>query len=138
MQPFVKGVAVAQKIAELDKEKGLKCYKAGDEPIFKVPSDEELRAQVESAEIKVAYVFWEVFLSANLTSWNHLGHLQAGYLVMLQSIERKHGMLKCASTFLEHLARLREARPDVFRNTAHFTMTAFWIIQLRIAIFNFQ
>ncbi|KUI67533.1 ADP-ribosylation factor 1 [Cytospora mali] len=136
VRSFVK--SVTQQIVEMDKENELEYRRAADDALFKIPNDEELGATIEGAEIKDADVFWKVFITADLNSWNHLDHLQAGYLIMLRSIKQKHGLLKCASTFLEHLARLREARPDMFRNTAHFTMTAFWIIQMRIAIFTFQ
>ena len=135
VRPFVKGVT--QKIVEMDKVENFKYQKSPD-AVAATPSDEELRTKAEKAEIKDADVFWDEFQTANLTSWNHLDHLQAGYLVMLQAIEQKQGTLKCASTFLEHLARLRKTRPDIFRNSAHFTMTAFWLIQLRIAAFKFQ
>lgn len=78
--------------------------------------------QVEKGEgtaLRDVGLFWENFMQVRLTSWSHVDHLEAGYLVLLRSMERKHGLLKTASTFLEHLARLREARPDIFRNTAH-------------------
>lgn len=135
VRPFVKGVT--QDILEMDKEKRPEYNRAGD-GAPSITSDEDLRARAERAEIKDADAFWNAFTTADMTGWNHLDHLQAGYLVMLQSIDEKHGMLSCASTFLEHLSRLREAHPDMFRNTAHFTMTAFWLIQLRIATFTFQ
>lgn len=91
----------------------------------KALADDTLRARLEEVEkggsenLRDAEAFWDRFMSANLTSWSHVDHLEAGYLVLLQSIEQKRGLLKTASVFLEHLARLREMRPDVFRNTAH-------------------
>lgn len=117
-RPFLKDVAAT--IMSLDKERELKYERAKDDAVkFNMPGVDELRARIEASEIKSAGDFWEVFTTADLTSWKHVDHLQAGYLVMLQSIEQGHGLLKCASTFLEHLARLRETRPDVFRNSAH-------------------
>lgn len=78
--------------------------------------------QVEKAEsdgLREVAVFWDNFLHARLTSWTHVDHLEAGYLVLLRSMEQGHGLLKTASVFMEHLERLRAARPDIFRNTAH-------------------
>ncbi|KAF3766585.1 hypothetical protein M406DRAFT_330389 [Cryphonectria parasitica EP155] len=133
---FVK--SVTQTVVQLDKEPELKYKKQKSEALSSKPTEKELRDKIITSEIKSGDEFWQAFLSADITSWSHLDHLQAGYLVMLESIEHGHGLLRCATTFLEHLTRLREARPDVFRNSAHFTMTAFWILQLRLATFNFQ
>ncbi|PSR80605.1 hypothetical protein BD289DRAFT_484865 [Coniella lustricola] len=127
-----------QQVRELDKQMTLEFNQQRDRALLEKPSDEVLRQRVEQAEIKPAVEFWEAFSSAEITSWDHLDHLQAGYLVLLTSCEQGHGLLKSSTTFLGHLARLRETKPAVFKNSAHLTMTAFWIIQLRIATFNFQ
>lgn len=116
-RPFLRGVA--ETIASLDEERELGHQEAKEGAAPHVPDDDELRARIEASDIKAAGDFWQVFMAAELTSWSHVDHLQAGYMVMLQSIEQGHGLLKCASAFLEHLARLRETRPDVFRNSAH-------------------
>lgn len=98
----------------------------------KARGDETLRARLEQVEkaleqqeggdsegLRDVARFWDDFVHARLTSWTHVDHLEAGYLVLLRSMAQGHGLLKTASAFVEHLARLKEARPDVFRNTAH-------------------
>lgn len=134
--PFIKGVT--KTLLEIEqKEKSIrgttsaaakKKNKNNEEALAlreKARNDEILRTrleQVEKAEgdgLKDVALFWDNFLHARLTSWTHVDHLEAGYLVLLRSMEQGHGLLKTASVFMEHLARLREARPDIFRNTAH-------------------
>ncbi|KUI62538.1 ADP-ribosylation factor 1 [Cytospora mali] len=70
LRPFVK--SVTQKIVEMDKEKELEYRGAAHDALFKIPSDEELRATIEGADIEDADVFWKVLLIAGMTSWNHL------------------------------------------------------------------
>lgn len=108
-----------EKVRELDKQMRLKCDQQRDLALLEKPSDEVLRQRVEQADIQPAHGFWEAFSSAEMTTWDHLDHLQAGYLVLLDSLQQKHGLLKCSATFLSHLARLRETKPDVFKNSAH-------------------
>lgn len=131
--PFVKGVtrtlldtmnSGSQKAAtrSFDKAAGKQQTLALRE---KALGDEALRSRLEQVEkgegvgLQDVDLFWEHFMQGQLTSWSHVDHLEAGYLVLLRSMEQKHGLLKTASKFLEHLARLRETKPDIFRNTAH-------------------
>lgn len=130
--PFVKGVA--RTLVEMDKQRErpqndnkVSSSSAAVTPLAvrqKALGDEALRARLEQVEkgeggLKDVDLFWNDFVQARLVSWTHVDHLEAGYLVLLRSMAQQHGLLKTASTFLEHLARLREARPDVFRNSAH-------------------
>lgn len=117
-------------LSEIEKAEKLKQKRARDEVLEKSLSDEVLRARLElvqspSSNLTDVDQFWDNFMQAELTSWSHVDHLEAGYLVLLRAIEEGHGMLKSASIFLEHLARLKDARPDIFRNTAHLYVSCF-------------
>lgn len=106
-------------VREVDKQTRLESDQQRDQVLLQKPSDEVLRQRVERADIKPAHEFWKAFSSAGMTTWDHLDHLQAGYLVLVDSVQQKHGLLKCSVTFLSHLTRLRETKPDVFKNSAH-------------------
>ncbi|KAH7026093.1 uncharacterized protein B0I36DRAFT_153720 [Microdochium trichocladiopsis] len=103
-------------------------------------SQEELQALAaeEMSSIQPAHVFWREFLDGTLPAWNHASHLQAGYLVLLECLTSGKGVFESADAFLQHLARLRDRQPDRFRNTAHVTMTVFWLLQLHLAAVNLQ
>ena len=79
------------------------------------------------------YMFWRTFLTAKIHLWDHYAHLRAGYFILLEQLEKENDVFAAAEDFLEHLARLRTRRPDKFKNTAHRTMTTFWLIQLKRA-----
>jgi ubiquitin carboxyl-terminal hydrolase L3 len=59
-------------------------------------------------------------------------------MLLLNTLQSGGGIFECADTFLEHLQRLKEARPDRFRNTEHRTMTIFWLYHLQLAVLNFK
>ncbi|KAM0549767.1 hypothetical protein ACHAPJ_009205 [Fusarium lateritium] len=77
-------------------------------------------------------------MDGSLSSWDHYTHLRAGYFVMHDCFSRGLGLLECANEFMAHLNRLREGNPERFRNTAHKTMTIFWLHQIQIASINYQ
>lgn len=115
--PFVKNVT--QTITQLDRAQGTRFDKDRDASLLGKPSDQELRKRIEQSYIRDSDDFWPVFMSGEMMSWDHLEFLQAGYLVLIQSLEQGEGLLKCAATLLEHLTRLHEARPDVFQASGH-------------------
>ncbi|KAF5019405.1 hypothetical protein F66182_8605 [Fusarium sp. NRRL 66182] len=110
------------------------------ERIEKGPSEEELierinKAKAESAD---AHSFWGAFMDGSLLAWDHYTHLRAGFFVMHDCLARGLGLLECADEFMAHLNRLREGNPERFRNTAHKTMTIFWLHQIQVACIDHQ
>ncbi|KXJ90989.1 hypothetical protein Micbo1qcDRAFT_205019 [Microdochium bolleyi] len=103
-------------------------------------SDEDMKTQAEKeiSAMQPPDVFWGEFLDGTLTAWDHASHLYAGYLVLLDCLAGGGGVFESADVFLRHLARLRSAQPERFRNTAHVTMTIFWLLQLHIAAVRYQ
>ncbi|RSL95192.1 hypothetical protein CEP52_012208 [Fusarium oligoseptatum] len=106
----------------------------------KGPSDTELidRAKKANADAVDAESFWASFLDGSLSSWDHYTHLRAGFFALHDCFARGFGLLECAGEFMAHLNRLRQGNPERFRNTAHKTMTIFWLHQIQIAAVNYQ
>ncbi|KAG8667960.1 hypothetical protein FPOAC1_012802 [Fusarium poae] len=106
----------------------------------KGPSKDELinRIRQENAQSVDAQTFWKSFLDGGLESWDHYTHLRAGFFVMRDCFARGLGLLDCADEFMAHLDRLREGNPERFRNTAHRTMTIFWLHQIQVAAIEYQ
>ncbi|EFW99472.1 ADP-ribosylation factor 6 [Grosmannia clavigera kw1407] len=102
------------------------------------PSEEDLRIAVEMAVAgqreQPSDAFWENFLGGTLTSWDHASHLRAGLGVILEGYLKPRGLFAWTDDFIGHLDRLREDRPDLFRNTAHRTMTMFWLHRIHGAL----
>ncbi|SCV53829.1 probable ubiquitin thiolesterase L3 [Fusarium fujikuroi] len=106
----------------------------------KGPSEEELRNKIRTAnaESANANTFWDSFLHGSLEAWDHYTHIRAGFFVMHDCFGRGLGLLECADEFMKHLNRLREGNPERFRNTAHKTMTIFWLHQIQVASIEYQ
>ncbi|PNP61570.1 hypothetical protein FNYG_13720 [Fusarium nygamai] len=117
-----------------------KDTKAEIEMREKGPGEEELRNKIRTANAQSvdANTFWESFLDGSLESWDHYTHLRAGFFVMHDCFGRGLGLLECADEFMKHLNRLREGNPERFRNTAHKTMTIFWLHQIQVAAIEYQ
>ncbi|KAH7134614.1 hypothetical protein B0J13DRAFT_641189 [Dactylonectria estremocensis] len=77
--------------------------------------------------------FWESFVQGDLESWDHYAHLRAGYFVLFEGLSKGSSLLDCAGDFLGRLKELRQKNPSKFRNTAHRTMTIFWLYQIQLA-----
>ncbi|UZP46560.1 hypothetical protein NXS19_014372 [Fusarium pseudograminearum] len=114
--------------------------KAEIEQKVKGPSEDELinRIRQENATSVDAQTFWKRFLDGSLESWDHYTHLRAGFFVLRDCFARGVGLLECADEFMTHLNRLREGNPERFRNTAHRTMTIFWLHQIQVAAIEYQ
>ncbi|OCK74635.1 hypothetical protein K432DRAFT_447191 [Lepidopterella palustris CBS 459.81] len=107
----------------------------------KRPTKAELIQRIKQdrkEDIGSAEAFWTAFTSAKLQTWNHRNHLRAGYIILLHCLRRFESVYEAADLFMEHLERLRESEPNRFRNTAHRTMTIFWLYQLRTAILSYK
>ncbi|KAF5664839.1 putative ubiquitin thiolesterase L3 [Fusarium denticulatum] len=117
-----------------------KDTKAEIEMREKGPGEEELRNKIRTANAESvdANAFWESFLDGSLEAWDHYTHLRAGFFVMHDCFGRGLGLLECADEFMKHLNRLREGNPERFRNTAHKTMTIFWLHQIQVAAVEYQ
>ncbi|CAF3621372.1 unnamed protein product [Fusarium graminearum] len=114
--------------------------KAEIEQKVKGPSEYDLvnRIRQENATSVDAQTFWKRFLDGSLESWDHYTHLRAGFFVLRDCSARGVGLLECADEFMAHLNRLREGNPERFRNTAHRTMTIFWLQQIQVAAIEYQ
>uniref|UniRef100_A0A4E9DWQ4 Ubiquitin carboxyl-terminal hydrolase n=1 Tax=Gibberella zeae TaxID=5518 RepID=A0A4E9DWQ4_GIBZA len=114
--------------------------KAEIEQKVKGPSEDDLvnRIRQENATSVDAQTFWKRFLDGSLESWDHYTHLRAGFFVLRDCFARGVGVLGCADEFMAHLNRLREGDPEKFRNTAHRTMTIFWLQQIQVAAIEYQ
>ncbi|KAF5228124.1 hypothetical protein FANTH_14591 [Fusarium anthophilum] len=124
----------------LKPKKPAKNMKAEIEQRERGPSEEELRNKIRTAnaESADAKTFWASFLDGSLEAWDHYTHLRAGFFVMHDCFGRGLGLLECADEFMKHLNRLREGNPERFRNTAHKTMTIFWLHQIQVAAIEYQ
>jgi hypothetical protein len=85
-----------------------------------------------------ADAYWSAFQSGDIPQWNHRSHLRAGYTLLLDTLREGKGIFETAETFLDHLRRLKEFKPDRFPNTEHRTMTIFWLCNLQVAILAFK
>ncbi|CAF3640720.1 unnamed protein product [Fusarium graminearum] len=114
--------------------------KAEIEQKVKGPSEYDLvnRIRQENATSVDTQTFWKRFLDGSLESWDHYTHLRAGFFVLRDCFARGVGILECADEFMAHLNRLREGNPERFRNTAHRTMTIFWLQQIQVAAIEYQ
>ncbi|RGP60969.1 ADP-ribosylation factor 6 [Fusarium sporotrichioides] len=114
--------------------------KAEIEQREKGPSEDELvnRIKQGNATSVDAQTFWKGFLDGSLDSWDHYTHLRAGFFVIRDCFARGLGLLDSADEFMAHLNRLREGNPERFRNTAHRTMTIFWLHQIQVAAIEYQ
>ncbi|KAF4998271.1 hypothetical protein FGRMN_3320 [Fusarium graminum] len=124
----------------LQPKKTVQDTKAEIQKREKGPDQDELikiirKANAESVE---AQTFWTSFMNGSLLSWDHYTHLRAGFFVMHDGFSQGLGLLACADAFMAHLNRLREGNPDRFRNTAHKTMTIFWLHQIQVAAIEYK
>ncbi|RGP80536.1 ADP-ribosylation factor 6 [Fusarium longipes] len=135
LHPVMEEISTALKPA-----KPTKNIKAEIEQKEKGPSEEELvnRVRQENARSTDAQTFWKAFMDGSLESWDHYTHLRAGFFVMHDCFARGLSLLECADEFMAHLNRLREGNPERFRNTAHKTMTIFWLHQIQVAALEYQ
>jgi hypothetical protein len=109
-------------------------------PTAESPPESELVARIskEGMGETDADTFWAAFLSSDIPEWNHRTHLRAGYIALLETLKEGKGIFDAAEMFLDHLRRLKEAKPERFRNTEHRTMTIFWLYFLQLAILDFK
>ncbi|KAI1084435.1 ADP-ribosylation factor family-domain-containing protein [Whalleya microplaca] len=131
---------VRQTLRQAQSSKNNVSQPAAEESLRNKPSDSELnhRALIQSAQIADTTEFWNSFITGDLLVWDHISHLQAGFIILLDSLSRGDGIFDAADIFISHLTRLRESKPERFRNTAHRTLTIFWLFQLYLAALNFQ
>jgi hypothetical protein len=63
--------------------------------------------------------FWDQFFSATLPQLDHRTRLRAGFLIILETLNRTEDISNAAEIFLSHLRRLKNARPERFQNNEH-------------------
>ena len=109
---------------------------ASKESVQEQSSEAGLIARImeEGHEEVNATTFWNDFLTGEIPEWNHRSHLRAGYIILLDTLLQGQGIFETAEIFLDHLKRLKDLKPDRFRNTEHRTMTIFWLYNLQLAI----
>lgn len=110
------------------------------EELEKGPSEQELVDRIKKASMESVDPdrFWTAFVKGNLDSWDHYAHLRAGYFVLFEGLSRGSSLLDCASNFMGRLKELRLKNPEKFRNTAHRTMTIFWLYQIQMAAIAYK
>ncbi|KAF7549731.1 hypothetical protein G7Z17_g6186 [Cylindrodendrum hubeiense] len=117
-----------------------KFTKVQVEQLEKGPSEQELTERVYKASTESVDPdrFWTTFVEGGLDTWDHYAHLRAGYFVLFEGLSRGSSLLTCANDFLARLKELRLNHPEKFRNTAHRTMTIFWLYQIQFAAVTYQ
>ncbi|KPM36522.1 hypothetical protein AK830_g10043 [Neonectria ditissima] len=121
-------------------ESSRETTKAQVKELERGPSEQELVERIKKANAESAGPdqFYQDFVRGNLDSWDHYAHLRAGHFVMFEGLSRGSTLLDCATLFLSRLEQLRLQNPERFRNTAHRTMTIFWLYQLQLATVAYQ
>jgi hypothetical protein len=104
------------------------------------PSEADLisRIEEEGDNEPDAGTFWKAFLLGDIPEWNHRSYLRAGYHILLETLKDGKGIFETADTFLDHLKKLKESKPEHFRNTEHRSTTIFWLYHLQLAILSFK
>lgn len=63
--------------------------------------------------------FMEQMVKGTLDSWDHICHLRAGFLCLMESILEEHVTFAAAELFLQRLDAMLRAKPGKFHNTFH-------------------
>ncbi|PGH12742.1 hypothetical protein AJ79_04103 [Helicocarpus griseus UAMH5409] len=82
--------------------------------------------------------FMKSMVSGTLDIWDHRSHLRAGFLTLTECVLRESVVFEAADLFLERLDKMLKAAPHKFRNTAHLTLTVFWLHQIYHAMLSFR
>ncbi|KAK6352855.1 ubiquitinyl hydrolase 1 [Orbilia brochopaga] len=116
------------------------------------PTAEETQKRIE--ELKqtrsITYRYPDSYLykmdQGTLDTWDHADHLFVAYAILSKVVQDpskttspQQPVFAAVDIFLEHLTTmLKEAAPGKFRNTAHRTLTAFWVNEVYVAMHKSQ
>ncbi|KAF3925217.1 hypothetical protein ABW20_dc0103843 [Dactylellina cionopaga] len=97
---------------------------------------------------KTKYRYPDAFLAnmqiGKLDTWDHTDHLYVATVILhrvlndpSQTTTPQQPVLAAVEIFLEHLISMLEEAPGKFRNTAHQTLTTFWVYRVYVAMHRF-
>ncbi|KAJ6263727.1 ADP-ribosylation factor [Drechslerella dactyloides] len=112
------------------------------------PTAEDIKNRIN--ELKktrsITYRYSDNFLykmdQGTLETWDHADHLFVAYSILWRVLQDpsktttpQQAVFAAVDIFLEHLTTmLKEATPGKFRNTAHRTLTTFWVNEVYVAM----
>ncbi|KAF3940675.1 hypothetical protein ABW19_dt0210437 [Dactylella cylindrospora] len=115
------------------------------------PTKEELQKRTQDLKSRAeVYRYPDVLLgnmrSGDLKTWDHGDHLFVAYAILkkvlqdpLNTTSPQKPVFVAVDIFLDNLvSMLQAAVPGKFRNTAHRTLTTFWIYQVYVAMQKFE
>ncbi|KAK6331822.1 ubiquitinyl hydrolase 1 [Orbilia javanica] len=116
-----------------------------------IPTREDLvhKAQSVQESKRILYRYPETFLdnmrNGKLETWDHCDHLFAASIILHKVLEDpsktttpQQPVFVAVEIFLENLLSMLREAPGKFRNTAHQTLTTFWVHQVYLAMHRFQ
>ncbi|EPS45430.1 hypothetical protein H072_603 [Dactylellina haptotyla CBS 200.50] len=116
-----------------------------------IPTTEELLKRIQGLRDTKAttYRYPELYLSnmrsGKLGTWDHADHLFVASVILHKVLENpsqtttpQQPVLVAVDEFLDCLGSLLKEAPGKFRNTAHRTLTTFWVHQVYVALHRFQ
>ncbi|KAF3922880.1 hypothetical protein AA313_de0209152 [Arthrobotrys entomopaga] len=115
------------------------------------PTREELLKRIEDlkgSRVNV-YRYPEVYLAnmlnGKLDTWDHADHLYVASVILTKILEDpantttpQQPVIAAVDMFLDYLVTMLQEVPGKFRNTAHRTLTTFWVHQVYIAMYKLQ
>ncbi|KAJ5616397.1 hypothetical protein N7537_001511 [Penicillium hordei] len=101
------------------------------------PSKQELLRRIEDRSKESVHQlppdqFVKQMIAGTLSTWDHMCHLRAGFLCLMESIMEEDVVFAAAELFLRRLDAMLRASPGKFRNTFHRTLTIFWMHQIHV------
>ncbi|KAL5356111.1 hypothetical protein BJX96DRAFT_185593 [Aspergillus floccosus] len=101
------------------------------------PSRQELLQRIEERSKESVHQlppdqFLGQMIAGTLSTWDHMCHLRAGFLCLMESIMEEDVVFAAAELFLQRLDAMLRASPGKFRNTFHRTLTIFWMHRIHL------
>ncbi|KAK6524665.1 ubiquitinyl hydrolase 1 [Arthrobotrys megalospora] len=116
-----------------------------------IPTREDLLEKIKSLKESksIVYRYPDTYLtnmkSGKLETWDHSDHLFVASIILHKVLEDpsktttpQQPVFTTVDIFLEHLTSMLQEAPGRFRNTAHLTLTTFWVYQVYLAMHKFQ
>ncbi|KAK6511324.1 ubiquitinyl hydrolase 1 [Arthrobotrys musiformis] len=116
-----------------------------------VPTREDLLKRVKSlwdtksGLYRYPTLYLEKMKTGKLETWDHSDHLFVASAILHQVLEDpsqtttpQQPVINAVDIFLEHLVSMLQEAPGRFRNTAHRTLTTFWVYQVYVAMQRFK
>ncbi|KAF3319419.1 ubiquitinyl hydrolase 1 [Orbilia oligospora] len=116
-----------------------------------IPTTDDLLKRIKSLREskRTVYRYPETYLdkmkNGKLETWDHGDHLFVASVILHKVLEDpsqtttpQQPVFAAVEIFLENLLSMLQAAPGRFRNTAHRTLTTFWVYQVYLAMHKFQ